>query len=99
MEAIVGLREIPLREYPDYSFWGEYITVPAKDRELLKEGVDRFMVFFENSVAAHEFLDKGKDIADRVNSLKPKRNNILRELDRLLKYASFPGECEYLKRF
>ena len=94
--ALYWLRNTHIQEQSDHIFWGEYLTVPAKNRDLLEKGVSEFITFFENAVDG-EFNDLGRDIVIKVDSLKRKRDKIIRELDRLLKYTSFPGECEYLR--
>jgi hypothetical protein len=89
----------PVVEKGDHVLWGEVITymkIPIGDRGLLEAGIPRFMEFFE-SLEDQEFIDMGKAIMGKVESLKQQKELIHRELQRTLLYASFPGDCEYLK--
>ena len=94
----------PIIEKGDRVQWGRaafkmqdtiYIRVPMKDLHLLEAGVKRFMVFFED-LCNSRFLAMSIEIEAKVESLKSEREKILKELERILYYASFPGKCQYL---
>ncbi|MGD0952972.1 MAG: hypothetical protein ABR985_11375 [Methanotrichaceae archaeon] len=94
----------PIIEKGDHVQWGRaafkmqdtiYIRVPMKDRHLLEAGVKKFMVFFED-LCNSRFMTLSIKIEAKVESLKSEREKILKELERILYYTSFPGECQYL---
>lgn len=55
-----------------------------------------FLEFFF-AIGNSEFMDIGKDIVVKVSLLNQKRNKIIAELQQVLFYPSFPGDCEYLR--
>ena len=94
----------PIIEKGDRVQWGRaafkmqdtiYMRVPMKDRHLLEAGVKKFMAFFED-LCNSRFMTLSIEIEAKVDSLKSEREKILKELERILYYASFPGECQYL---
>ncbi|HOT06211.1 MAG TPA: hypothetical protein PLI05_00230 [Methanotrichaceae archaeon] len=48
-------------------------------------------------IQSSEYMEIAAKITERVDELKPKRENVLRDLEKAMLYANFPGECEYLK--
>ncbi len=88
----------PIVDKGNHVLWGEAITymrVPARDHDLLKAGIPRFMEFFED-IASFELMTMSDEIIAKVNTLGKESGSIRRELKRVLLYASYPGNCEYL---
>jgi hypothetical protein len=88
----------PIIEEKEYIQWGvlnTYLQVPKNDRHLLEAGVGRFISLFEDYFGS-QTTNKTKEIVSKVDLLKKKRGELIRELERIKLYANFPGECEYL---
>jgi hypothetical protein len=89
----------PIVEKGNHVLWGEtisYMRVPIEDRALMDAGVPRFLVFLRD-IQHSEYMGIAADIIKKVEALKAKRIAILRDLERALLYANFPGACQYLK--
>jgi len=69
--------------------------VPTKDRALLEAGVAEFLAFLSN-IQESEYMGIAADITKKVNLLKSERACILKDLERALLYANYPGKCQYL---
>jgi hypothetical protein len=88
----------PIVENGDHVLWGEvvsYLRVPVKDRALLESGVPKFLAFLRN-IQDSEYMGIAADITKKVDRLMPERERILKDLERAMLHANFPGECKYL---
>lgn len=76
----------------------ELIMVPKEKREALEKGINNFLNLLEVIEEPH-ITKIGKEIVKKVKELKKDREMMMKELDDILQYHSFPGECKYLSGF
>lgn len=76
----------------------ELIMVPKEKREALEEGFKKFLNLLEN-IEKLNLIKQGEEIVKKVKDLKNDRETMMKELDDILQYRSFPGECKYLSGF
>ncbi len=77
----------------------ELIMVPKEKREALEKGINNFLIFLEEIIKMNHLTKPGEAIVKRVRELKKDREMMIEELQNILKYHSFPGECKYLSGF
>jgi len=72
--------------------------VPKEKRKALEEGFNNFLNLLEN-IEKLNLIKQGEEIVKKVKDLKNDREIMMKELDDILQYHSFPGECKYLSGF
>jgi hypothetical protein len=76
----------------------ELIMVPKEKREALEKGINNCLNLLEN-IEKPNLIKQGEEIVKKVKDLKNDRAIMMKELDDILQYHSFPGECKYLSGF
>ncbi len=76
----------------------ELIMVPGEKREALEKGIKTFLNLLED-IEKPNLTNPGAEISKIVKELKNDRAKMVKELDDILQYHSFPGECKYLSGF
>lgn len=95
--SISSYQSLGLPRYEIFRYLGyDGKEAPKEICDKLDKAQITFLEFFF-TIGDTEFMDLGKDIVEKVNLLNQKRNNIIKKLERIMFYPSFPGECEYLQ--
>jgi hypothetical protein len=86
-------------DVPKYNMF-QYLGVNEREAPEIEEEVDKlvknFLKFF-SAIEESRFMGLGNNITININLLNQERDKMMKELERLLFYPSFPGDCEYLK--
>lgn len=102
-EWVDDLRENTVLHSDNSAIWelrgrGELIRVPKEMYESLNQGKDRFLELLENIENSH-LLKPGRELIKKVRILNRNREMMITELEEILHYYCFPGECKYLSGF
>ena len=76
-----------------------FIVVPKEKREALVLGIEDFKKLLEDIVALPHLINPGKEIIKKIAVMQNSKDNMIKELEDALFYASFQGDCKYLSGY